>query len=122
MKTRISSTITKLLVAVLVIVVGILAVNSTANYHLHKLPNGQIVAHAHPFTQSSQPNSPVQSHKHTSFEFYFFSSLLLLFSVALALLASASISYKRLDQPFYRFFIFENSPELLTNKAPPVLV
>ena len=122
MKTRISSTITKLLAAVLVIVVGILAVNSTANYHLHKLPSGQIVAHSHPFKSATEGNSPVQSHNHTRFEFHFFSSILLLFFVGAFLIAKLVVLLKTQVHSFHYGILLENTPESLTNKAPPFVL
>lgn len=122
MKTRISITYIKLLAAVLVIVVGILAVNSTANYHLHRLPNGQIVAHSHPFNNTSDNNCPIKTHSHSQFELFFFSSILLLFFVGVFHFAKNDVAIKTTGQLYNYLYLLENTPVSITNKAPPFVL
>ena len=53
------------------ICLGILFLNITNNsvyLHSHKLPNGEIVIHAHPFDQHQDKN-PIKTHKHSNIEF-----------------------------------------------------
>lgn len=42
--------------------------NSAVNVHSHKLENGEIVTHAHPFNHQNN-DSPFESHSHSNFEF-----------------------------------------------------
>ena len=42
--------------------------NNAVNVHSHKLENGEIVTHAHPFNHQNN-DSPFESHSHTNFEF-----------------------------------------------------
>lgn len=113
--------INRLVVLFLLATLGLLAFNSTANYHLHRLPNGELIAHAHPYSKDTNPDSPYPTHKHTQFEFYFFSSVSLLFIIGFLMLERFEIHKKLKYQPFAQSIFFCNTPEQVTNKAPPVL-
>ncbi len=43
-------------------------VNRICYYHLHRLPDGQIIVHAHPYQKDN--TSPYQKHKHTAREMF----------------------------------------------------
>ncbi|MCU0354496.1 MAG: hypothetical protein MUD08_12280 [Cytophagales bacterium] len=43
------------------------------NYHLHRLSNGEIVVHAHPYKKDNA--SPFQRHKHSPFEMFWLGHL-----------------------------------------------
>ena len=118
---RVLRKLNRIIAILRLVVVGFLAFNSTANYHIHRLPTGELVAHAHPFSKSTNPDSPYPSHKHTQFEFYYFSHISLLFGVGLLLLGSFEISKKSKYQPFAQRIVFYSTPEQVTNKAPPVI-
>ena len=122
MKTRFHIFVRKFIAVAMVTFVALLAVNNSVFQHFHRLPDGQIVAHAHPFTKNTNPDSPFQSHKHTQFEFYFFNNVSLLFVVGLLLLALVEFIRKANIQPFLHNVFFSNTPQKLTNKAPPVLI
>lgn len=58
----------KIVSIVLVHLVLVLFFNLSANWHLHKLPNGMVIEHSHPYDKSSNDHSPFQKHNHSDFE------------------------------------------------------
>jgi len=68
----------KTIEVVLVIAFTMLIMNSTLFLHSHRLPDGRIVSHAHPFNKT-EDSAPFKTHTHTSVEFFFFQHLELLF-------------------------------------------
>ena len=79
--------IAKFFVPVIIFTVGCFVTNYNINQHYHKLSNGYIVKHAHPYQKDSS-GLPFQSHNHSLFEFF----LLDQFSVALFVFASVIFS------------------------------
>ncbi len=58
--------------------------NSLINRHKHRLPSGLIIEHAHPYFSN---NLPIQQHRHTQEEYFYFDQITALRSlVVLALL------------------------------------
>jgi hypothetical protein len=45
-------------------------INSFINGHYHKLSNGEIIYHCHPFKHSKNNTSPFEDHHHTKSEFF----------------------------------------------------
>jgi hypothetical protein len=43
--------------------------NNAANWHFHKLPNGLIVEHAHPYAKFPSSDYPYQQHQHSDLEY-----------------------------------------------------
>lgn len=121
MKRGIFSIVRRLFVLVLVAVVGLLAINNAAFYHLHKLSDGRIVAHAHPFTHSGSSDGPIQSHKHSQQEYLFFDSILVLFVICPFLILAIVQQVNRQASFSYHFLFLNGIPQKLTNKAPPFL-
>ena len=70
--------------------VCILFYNSAINIHSHKL-NGNIITHAHPFTDNSESSAPYQDHKHTSLELFFFDKIFFLFSTIVGAMFAVQI-------------------------------
>ncbi len=44
--------------------------NQAINGHYHKLPNGEIVYHAHPYHHQNNNGSPFENHKHSKSEYF----------------------------------------------------
>jgi hypothetical protein len=114
--------ITKRYIAiVLVSIIGLVTLNNILFVHVHKLSNGMLVVHAHPFSKSTEATSN-QTHQHSKIEFSFIDSLLLLFASSIATFAVLALSSKHVlhfrPNPQVSSFL----PQRLTNKAPPVLV
>jgi hypothetical protein len=66
-------TIHAALILILVSIMGI-QVTNVLYFHAHKLPDGSVVYHAHPF-QKSQDQAPYKHHRHTAQEFFFYNHI-----------------------------------------------
>jgi hypothetical protein len=77
-------------------------INNVVYIHTHKMSDGSIIVHAHPFKKTDTNNIPVKSHKHTHFEYVVLDHLLLfvLFYVAILAIILALTIHK---QFFYKF-------------------
>lgn len=62
----------------LVAVFAMLAFNQSAYIHSHKLVDGSVVSHAHPYNKTSD-SEPIKSHHHTLADFLTLENLSLLF-------------------------------------------
>ena len=47
-----------------------LIINSAVNGHYHKLQNGKIIHHCHPYKHNENNNSPFEDHHHSNAEYY----------------------------------------------------
>lgn len=59
----------------------LLITNNAFFTHIHKLPNGNIITHAHPFNKSENSNST--QHTHTDFQIFILQQLQLLVLLSL---------------------------------------
>ncbi|MBN1199096.1 MAG: hypothetical protein JXA23_07075 [Bacteroidales bacterium] len=98
---------------VILSLMGLLVTNALY-LHTHKLPDGTMVIHAHPFNKTQDP-SPVKQHQHSSVEFITLSHLQILFCIALILVFLA-------DRPGSSRMIFRQiePPENLSFREFPV--
>ncbi|MDY0196313.1 MAG: hypothetical protein RBR68_00715 [Tenuifilaceae bacterium] len=103
----------------LVVIVGGLILNNMLFMHSHFLSDGEIIVHAHPFNKTQQAENPLQQHQHTKGEILFFNSLLLLFTVAILCLFTASVRKWVPLKSHYFYSVLENKPQIIANKAPP---
>ena len=106
----------------LIPVILFMFLNASINKHYHKLPNGEIIVHAH-FYNNSNSQDATSSHSHTKNELNFFNLFgnpILL--IILFFLGIGNLLFQK-DQLF--FLIEKNIRKLslqikLNNKAPPV--
>lgn len=80
MKLTFKHKMTKMAAGILAVVFGLFILNNVVFLHAHKLSNGQIIVHAHPYNKCSD-SAPLKSHPHTTAEFYHLSHIQLLFFV-----------------------------------------
>jgi len=75
----------------MILIIGILLVNKAAYTHVHILPDGSLVTHAHPFSNSDESNKNCP-HQHSSFELYLLDILgvLMLCAIAVFILKQTS--------------------------------
>jgi len=64
----------QLIAILLIAVVGIHSLNSFFNTHSHRLANGSIITHAHPYDHSKDKD-PLKTHHHNATELVFLASL-----------------------------------------------
>ena len=60
---------------------GMLIVNKIAFTHIHKLDDGTIIEHAHPYNKADD-SAPLKTHNHSNAELLFFYNLNILFLAA----------------------------------------
>ena len=114
----------RLLSYLLILSVMALFHNNFANWHYHKLPNGIVVEHAHPFNKAaSDPNFPFQRHKHSDIEYLILDlvysiGLIIIFLLTglLIFLNRQNITRVLLPVPVYS----SNNQTLPLLRAPPV--
>lgn len=122
MKACVYSVTKKYFAIVLVGVVGLLTLNNALFMHIHKLPNGQLVVHAHPFSNTTQSSNDQTSHQHSKVELLIFDSLQLLYSNTQSFGAITLDQNQETTQFFYRATVRENAPQNISNKAPPTSI
>jgi len=107
---------------VLVGVVGLLTLNNVLFTHFHKLANGELIVHAHPFSKSGQTNNPSETHEHTKVELLVFDSLLLLFTGIIIAGTSNLIRPFEIKRLYAAFTVKQNHFRHFSNRAPPIAI
>ncbi|WP_266363844.1 hypothetical protein [Tellurirhabdus rosea] len=74
----------RLVARILLIVFSLMLVNGIVFRHAHKLPNGRVISHAHPYWPVG--NSPYQPNTHTAHELFWLDTVTNLFFEAPAVL------------------------------------
>jgi predicted membrane protein len=120
MKTGAFYMIKKYLALWLIAIVGLLTLNNALFMHLHRLADGTLIVHAHPFDKSNPENTSSNSHQHTKLELLFFDSLLILFILGLLQITIKNTGSNITRIRSFNYLIRQNSPQVITNKAPPV--
>lgn len=120
MKTTDKEIAAKLLVLLMIGVMGLQVANQALFLHVHKLENGTIIEHAHPYDKSNDPN-PYKSHKHSNAEFSFIQNLEILFHVIIPILTFI-IVFVRLEKVFSRSITNQKtiSKNIYKGRAPPI--
>lgn len=111
----------KIIAFVSLALVALILCNNAIYLHSHKLADGQIIVHAHPFDKSGTSSLPGESHKHSKTEFLFYDQLTLLFPILLLVYRLLKFEKKKIKLKFnldsysntYRFRINGRSPPLL---------
>lgn len=83
--------------------------NQSTNVHYHILNDGSTITHAHPYTSSTENDSPIQKHKHSALELIIISQLsnvLSFITIALAVFGFLFL-YKKIvtAKPVEKFYI-----------------
>lgn len=94
-------------------------VNKSIYIHSHRLANGMLVMHAHPFNKQKD-NAPFKSHKHTNLEYFAYDTLttfigVAIFSLVLLLIVTNTKNYYYIDLEIVKRFTQSKQ-----NKSPPV--
>jgi len=98
---------------------GMLITNKAVFLHVHKLEDGTIIVHAHPYDKSND-SKPYKSHHHSNAEFLFFQNLEILFLIVF--LTLALIAYVKKGKISFKL-ITENTLiciNLHKGRAPPI--
>jgi len=96
-------------------------VNRVRNYHLHRLPNGQVVVHAHPYKKDN--TSPFQQHKHSAFEMFWLDHLAKTVYV-LALALGISLGFCLFQDTIFSSYFYHSprfrSLRVTSLRGPPI--
>ena len=81
----------RLIAGLMVLTISLLMVNRAFYIHIHVLPNGTMVSHAHPFSKSTD-NGEEKDHQHSSLEFLLLEQMDVLIFSAIALFVLLAFS------------------------------
>ncbi|RNC66194.1 hypothetical protein [Proteiniphilum sp. X52] len=87
MKLAFRNSIAKQIARLLIAVLGLFILNNAVFLHAHRLSDGQVILHAHPYKKSQDP-APVKTHHHTAAELFVLAQLQFLFFVLVTLTAT----------------------------------
>jgi len=98
---------------------GMLIVNKSIFTHTHKLADGTIMIHSHPYDRSND-SKPYKTHQHTKTEFLFFQNNEILFSLLFLTIAFNPFAQKT----YFCFHISSNYASaciiIHKSRAPPI--
>ena len=115
----INNIIIKSVAWLVIVIMGILIVNKAVFIHTHRLTDGTVVEHAHPFDKSTD-SKPFKSHHHTKAELLFFQNLEIIF-LFVFLTFALFIAAKKSKYSFNRKINYTLSCILLhKGRAPPI--
>lgn len=110
--------IKKTFASTLIVVMLAMIANSSIYIHSHKLENGTIVTHSHPYDKS-EDNGPFKSHQHSKAEFLFYKSLktfffLFFLAIVFSFLINGKAFYAVGEKEYNKLLTFS-----FNGRAPP---
>ena len=105
----------------MIVVLGLFILNNAVFLHAHRLPDGQVILHAHPYNKSQDPG-PIKTHHHAATELYVLAQLQFLFFVLATVTAVAFRNgFKRIFQLIYPslYYTYFEKPR---GRSPPAPV
>ena len=99
MKTTVKNIIIKSVTWLVIGMMGMLIANKAVFMHTHKLSDGTVIEHAHPYNKSSD-SEPYKSHHHSKAELLFFQNLEILFLIVFLTFALLAL-VKKVKYIFY---------------------
>ena len=100
-------------------IMSILVVNKAMFMHAHKMTDGKVITHSHPYDKSND-SKPYKSHHHTKVEFLFIENLKILFLFVFLTFALLNL-VKKAKYSFYRKTRYTlNCIILYKSRAPPI--
>lgn len=106
-------------IGLMICVMGAMMVNKAVYFHVHILPDGTAVTHAHPFNKNSETNKG-RSHHHSNVELFLFHNLELLFTMVAAAALVAALSRKAERRWNIPAFLLPAMIPVRPGRAPPV--
>jgi len=88
-----------IVIAFFISAIIMLGFNSISNKHYHKLANGEVICHSHPYHKSNG-HSPFQKHSHSNSELIFLSGLSNSVFIIIFIISAISIikvEYKKIN-------------------------
>ncbi|MBI9069250.1 MAG: hypothetical protein JEZ09_18275 [Salinivirgaceae bacterium] len=121
MKTTFRKIMTKFFTFLMIGVIAMLVVNKVVFMHVHKLSDGTIIEHAHPFDKNTD-SEPFKSHHHSNAGFFFYENLNFLFLV-LSLIIALILFFENEQKLFDSEIKYSSTCISSKNsRAPPILL
>jgi hypothetical protein len=99
-------------------IMSILVVNKAMFMHAHKMTDGKVITHSHPYDKND--SKPFKSHHHTKVEFLVIENLKILF-LFVFLTSTLQNLVKKAKYSFYRITRYTlNCIILYKSRAPPI--
>jgi Na+/H+ antiporter NhaC len=109
----------KAFIFLMLAIMGLMITNQALFLHLHKMPDGKVIVHAHPYNKSDD-TKPFKSHWHSNAELMFFQHLELLFLFIL-LVAGIRLFAKKASKRIITFTPYKPVCIILKKgRAPPL--
>ena len=99
MKTAVKNITIKLVTWLVIGMMGMLIANKAVFMHTHKLSDGTVIEHAHPFNKTND-TTPYKSHHHSKAELLFFQNLDILLQIVFFTFALLTL-VKKVKYTFY---------------------
>lgn len=119
MRASVKNITVRIITIMLVGIVGLFIANQAIFLHVHKLSDGTVIYHAHPYDKSGD-TKPIKSHQHSNAEFTFLQNLETLFPVVfLAIILIpyvCEIVYFSQQMPIYSLIRIKQNK----GRAPPL--
>jgi hypothetical protein len=121
MLSRIQNIPSRSIAIFLIVVLGLFCLNNIVYNHKHRLKDGSLIAHAHPYNKSGDTN-PLKSHQHTTGELVFLANLhffilapILVFIFLVALIKLIFVNKSKYFKPQNAFLFCQE-------RGPPFMV
>ena len=121
MNSFVKNVTSRMLSFLLIAIIGLMVFNKGAFTHAHKLADGSVVTHSHPYDKSND-SAPYKSHHHANAELFFLQNIEILFFTLSCLIAF--LNAVRPGNPVDYLVSFYKEKPLLYNeeRAPPCLI
>lgn len=120
MKLRVRNISLRLVAILLVAVIATLTFNQSVNLHTHKLIDGTVVSHAHPYNKTND-SAPIKSHHHTLTELLILEHFEVLFLSLFIAIALLHVTYFTRRQPQEHHHLKSQHIHCASGRAPPFL-
>ena len=100
MKMTVKKITIELVTFLMIGMMGMLIVHKAMFMHSHRLSNGTVIAHAHPYSKTND-SKPYKSHKHTEAELLYFQNIEILFLFVIVTFALLNFA-KKVKNSFFR--------------------
>lgn len=111
----------KIIPVIMIGMMGLLILGKSLYTHTHKLADGMVVTHSHPYDKSND-SEPYKSHHHTETELLFFQNLEILFFISFSTLVFKSFNKKENLTIYFTSFYVSNRLFHTQERAPPFII
>ncbi len=120
MQENLKSVIIRIFACFMIGIIGVLIANNAIFIHSHRMADGTLITHAHPYNKTND-SEPFKSHHHTQAEFLFLENLEIYFLfVLLALVSVSFFGKKKFTVRIHDDYISANTFSH-KGRAPPVV-